>query len=192
MAAKFSVILKWFQQRPIAAVAIVLSVILVVVLFVRGNRLDAVLEEQTRVEAEWNRVDYNLRRARNLEADLERAQEIEAEIKSRLLNPDEVAINHDYFYQIERETGVRLITLNQGGTAEPRTVGGLPTLRQHAAISYTLSVEGGFPEVLNFLSKVAHGRYFIRVSAVNLSAATQGGSPLITANLQCQILGVRK
>jgi len=173
-------------------VAIALSIILAVGWFVRGSRLNSILEEQVQVEAEWSRVDYNLRRSRNLEADLERAQELEAEIKSRLLNPDEVAINHDYFYQIERETGVRLITLNQGGTAEPRTVGGLPSLRQHDAISYTLSVEGGFPEVLNFLSRVAHGRHLVRVSALNLSAATQGGSSVITANLQCQILGVKK
>ncbi len=190
MGEKLEVILKVIKQRPTATVSLVIALVLGVFYYIRGGHLEAVIEEQAFAENEWNRIEFNVRRARDLEQHLDQMRIVEEEIASRLMNPAEVAINYDYFYRIERETGVRLVTINQTGQVDSRGVPGLPALSNYSAVGYTLSVEGNFSQVLDFLSEVANGRFLARVSAINISSAAQGRG--VTANLQCQILGVKE
>lgn len=192
MGEQLSNLLRKVRQRPLATAATLLALLLAVGLFLRGSRLAELQVALADAGTEWQRMETNLRRAHNLALHVEEIQAAEESIRERLLRPSEVAINYDYFYQLEREMGVRLTALNQGSVIDTgnRRVAGLPRLTHFSAVAYTIAVEGSFADVLNFMSRLEHGRFFIRISAINFSSSPQGSGQLVNATLQCQVLGV--
>jgi hypothetical protein len=182
------------KQYPIVALAGLVSVLCLVAIFIRGADLQALETTLEESELEWDRIEGNMRRARGLEEQLEKLRELNHAVQERLLNPAEVAINYEYFFAIERQTGVRISNPNQGGPIDQARASalGIPQLKSFVPISYSIGVEGSFPEILKFLTEMTHQQFFVRVSAFNVTRFAAQGAGQLSANLQCQILGVKE
>ena len=113
-------------------------------------------------EQEWQRINTNLKRARDLSEHLARIREIQSAVSTRLMDPEERAINYDYFYSLEEKSGVRLISLNQSGVISTNnaTIAGINEFKEYQLIGYAVSVEGTFEEIVGFLTSVTSGRHF--------------------------------
>lgn len=181
------------RQYPVAIAASVVALVIALLVFARSSHLEQLEQQLQERELEWSRVSGNLKRARDLEGHLEQIIAADSAVTARLMDPEEVAINYDYFYQLERASGVRLTTLNQGGVIETKgsNIPGIAEFKEYQLIGYTIALEGGFTNVVSFLSRLQTGEHFVRVSAFTVNRARQGGSgDAISANLQVQILGI--
>ncbi len=185
-------ILTKLRQYPVAIAALGFAAIIAVTITVRSSTLSELEHALEDREREWSRVSNNLKRARDLEAHLEQITEANEAVGKRLMDPSEVAINHDYFYQLERAAGVRLTTLNQGGVVPTRgsNIAGIEEFKQYQLVGYTIALEGEFTNVVAFLNQLRNGHYFARISAFTANRARQAESGIVSANLQVQILGI--
>lgn len=190
-APDFRKILGRLKAYPIAIAAGLLTLVFAGVLFLRSSSLDALEFSLQEKESEWNRVSGNLTRARDLEAHLAQIKAYDAEVNARLMDPEERALNYDYFYALEAESGVSLASLNQGGVVETKNSNepGIAEFKKYRLIGYNLAVEGDFTSIVKFVSLLADGEYFARISSFSIARAPQAAAGTLTVNLQMQVLG---
>lgn len=190
-APDFRKIVGRLKAYPIAIAAGLLTLVFAIVLFLRSSSISALEFSLQEKESEWNRVSGNLKRARDLEAHLARIQEYEGNVNGRLMDPEERALNYDYFYALEAESGVSLASLNQGGVVETKNSNepGIKEFKTYRLVGYNLAVEGDFDSVVEFLSLLANGEYFARISSFSVARAPQAAAGTLTVNLQMQVLG---
>lgn len=184
-------ILGKLRAYPVAIGAGAVALLLLVAIVFRSTAIGALETELTLKESEWNRISGNQKRARNLEEHLAAIKEGKAQVASRLMDPEERALNYDYFYSLEDQSGVRLIRLNQGGVIDTKgsNIPGIEQFKEYQLVGYTISIEGEFEQMVDFLSRLSNGRYLTRISTFTISRAQRANAGTLSANLQLQILG---
>jgi Tfp pilus assembly protein PilO len=128
-------------------------------------RSGAIAELETEYETKSTqaaKMVANVRNAERLPEQLEEIKALTAELESRLINPAGLAVNLQYFYRLEAETGVK-IDLRPGVAAKSKTA----TL--YSRNPYSVTVQGSFTQVMTFLRKLEAGRHFVRFTNVNFS-----------------------
>lgn len=185
-------ILARLRTYPIALSAGALALIFAALIFVRGSNIDALKIELDSKESEWKRISGNLKRARDLEQHLAAITAMEEDVSARLMNPEQRALNYDYFFSLEDVSGVKLVSLNQGGVIDTKksSLPGIEEFKKYQLIGYTLSIEGEFDDILRFLTALSNGRYLTRVSSFSIARAQQRSSDVLSINLQMQVLGI--
>jgi hypothetical protein len=180
------------RAYPVALAALALSLLLGGAIFFRSASLDALETSLRETDSEWNRISGNLKRARDLSEHLERVRSTKETVDQRLMNPEERALNYEYFYSVERSAGVRLVNLNQGGVIDTRNsnIAGVREFKEYRLIGYNISLEGEFEAVVRFLSLLQNGKYLARISSFNVSRAQQAAAGTLVVNLQLQVLGL--
>jgi hypothetical protein len=106
------------------------------------------------------------------------------ELDSRLVRSVERPRNQQFFYALESETGMKEIGLQQGGANFRNGVGGL---------GFSITVEGDFHQILDFVGHLESGQHFYRLISASLSR--QGPSnpsasrTMINLMLNIELLG---
>jgi len=190
MKDQLQLIFAKFRQYPVAISAFCVALFFLVIFFARGGRFDRLEAELEEKERRWERVEDNLRNARDLESQIKRIRKVNESSADRVMNHTEIAINYDYFYQLEAKTGVRITNLSQGGIVDPssKNVEGLPVMKVYSAIRFSISLEGAYEEIIAFVSELEKGYYFTRISSINVTRSRKNG-PTEVGSLQIQILG---
>jgi hypothetical protein len=185
-------VLAKLRAYPIALIAGFCVVAFSAVIFLRSSSLAAFESELETREGEWQRMNSNLMRARDLAIHLARIQEIQETVNRRLMDPEERAINYDYFYSLEERSGVRLVSLNQSGVIATKnaTLAGIEEFKEYQIIGYAVSIEGTFDQVVHFLTTLINGEHFARLSGFTVSHAQKSAMGALSVNLQMQVLGV--
>lgn len=140
------------------------------------------------VSAEASRLSANIKNAAQLHDQLRALAEARVAIEPRIVHASELAKNLQYFYKIEAETGTKITDLqkiNSTGPAKP----GAKTI--YAPVGFSLSVEGEYASILEFLRRLENGTHFCRVITGNLA---KGGNDLdrsgpLKLNLTLELLG---
>lgn len=194
MKIDIKAILNRLKQYPVACGATLLFIVFGILLFIRSPRLSDLEANLETKEQEWSQIEDNVRRSKGLDLHVEEIRNFEQQINKRLLNPLSPELNYDYFYDLERESGVTITNQAQGAVVDPksRRVAGFPTLKAYEAVSYTLNIKGSFPQILEFATRVSNGKFVTRISGFNLTKAdrTIGGD--IVATIQMQILSEKQ
>jgi hypothetical protein len=149
-----------------------------VAIFIRS---DAIPEANALLDAkssEARRYDLNLANSTQLKEQYDAIVEATKEIQSRLIRPQQLGINQQYFYRLESEHGVKLTELRQ----DPRT----QSKGQFISVGFSLTVQGDFPSVIGFLQGLEQGAHYCRV----LNAVCSGdGSGPVTLVINLELLG---
>jgi len=105
-------------------------------------------------------------------------------IESRLTRASQRGVNTQYFYQLERETGVKLVSFTQSATpAKPAKSAFMP-------IGFSVAVQGTLAQTIDFLRQLEDGAHYCRVHTANFSInPTSRGGPL-TLSLTLELLGL--
>ena len=98
--------------------------------------------------------------------------------EARLIRASDIGINQQYFYRLETESGVKLVDLRQGARGTPKG-GTVP-------ISFTVSAQGDYAQVLAFLRALENGAHFCRVQSGSCSGPRKGP---VTVALNLELLG---
>ncbi|MFP4540317.1 MAG: hypothetical protein ACLFR7_01695 [Opitutales bacterium] len=179
------------RQHPVPLVAMVIIFLSLAGILIRSGTHEATAEELRQTEQEWDRINNNLKRSRDLAKHLAELETAHANVADRLIDPAERAINDDYFYGLEEESGVRLAALNQGGVIDTTDgkIAGVSPFKQYQLIGYSVSVEGTFEDIVTFLAALDNGRHFSRVSGFSVARAQGNEAGRLIVNLQLQMLG---
>lgn len=170
------------KKHPVGFGCGFLSLLLIAAYFHRSAAIperEAILEQRT---AEGNRLSDNLRYSAQLKEHLDALVAANAEIDNRAVRLASLATNLAYFYQLETDTGIKLLDLRQlVPTTQAR--GGAAT--KHIRIPYAVSVQGDYAKVMTFLRRLESGPHFNRINA-----ATFSGTADTTLTLSLELLGL--
>lgn len=187
-----SAIGKILSQYPIPFVCGVLSFFLVVLIVMRGPKVEIYESRLSDLERQWQAMQLNLDRSKGLEDDIEEIDQALQTINGRLLDPAEVAVNSEFFYNLETATGISLTQFSQGsannGSRLPLSV---QSLQHFRAVPFDLSVNGTLAEILDLLSRLDRSEYILRIDKLDLNLPSGGATEsieLLSGRLQCHIL----
>jgi Tfp pilus assembly protein PilO len=177
-------LLALLKKHPIGVGCLLLSLACGVVLYVRSGDLEGSQTELDARSAEAAKMTANIRNSSNLAEQVEEVQSLTKEMEARLMKASQLAVNLQYFYKLETENEVKLVDVRQNPLPKnAKTI--------YQGIPFTVSVQGTYPQVMNFLGKLQTGRHFCRINTANITkaAGAVGSSPTINLSLGLELLG---
>lgn len=153
------------------------------------TRLDDIPELETEIQQKSEQAEKysaNIKYSTQLKEQLESVTAANKAIEARLVRATQQGNNTQYFYKLERDTGVKLMSFSQAPT--PPAPKGAKTA--FASVPFSVTVQGTLPQVLNFLRQVESGTHYARVlsSGISVNSGTRSGP--ITLTLYVELLGL--
>jgi hypothetical protein len=139
--------------------------------------------------AEGQKLESNIANAGQLEEQLKTLEVANSSIASRLVNPSDLAINLQYFYKLEAETGVKLVDTHP---IDSRALAKAGAKGLYTSVQYAVTLQGGYARTLTFLRRLEHGASFCRIisGSCTQAQAEQGkGGGEISMSLTVELLG---
>lgn len=158
------------KKFPVGSSALVVGLITLAALIFRYLDVATLQETHDKTAAEGQRLASNISHAGQLSEQTQVLEAANAIIAGRLINPSDLAINLQYFYKLEAESGVKLIDTRPVDT---RARAKAAVKGSYTPVQYVVSLQGGYGRVLAFLRKLEHGTHFCRVISSSISE-TQG------------------
>ena len=106
---------KKIAEYPILFVCGLLTPLIVVLLVMRGPKVTYYEQELSSLEREWHNIQTNVERAAGMETDIERLEQGLEVVRQRLMQVENVAVNYEFFYDLERESGIVLSRFSRPG-----------------------------------------------------------------------------
>lgn len=176
-----------YKKSPVAFVASAVAIVLFGAYFYRHG---ALAEMQAQVEqrmADGQRQATNVNFANLLDSQLQAIEVANTNVASRLINPNDLANNLQYFYKLESEAGVKLLNTPRPTAEKIKTGKGL-----YVPVQYAVSVQGSYKQVLTFLRKMEQGVYYCRVKGAVCSEAqktNESAQAEVVLSLTVELLG---
>jgi hypothetical protein len=139
--------------------------------------------------AEGQKLEANIAYAGQLEEQLKALEEANKMIAGRLVNPSDLAINLQYFYKLEAETGVKLVDTRPIDSRAPAKAA---AKGQYTSVQYAVTLQGSYARTLTFLRRLENGASFCRIisGSCTQAQAEQGkGSGETSMSLTVELLG---
>lgn len=176
---------RWKRHR-VAIIAGALAIVLGGVAYMRSM---TIAEQEARWQALTRQItvmDNNVRHAHGLQDQVEQLEKALQEMEKKLFEPDARALNTNFFYQLERDTNVRVLQARQG-TYNPGS-----SSSHFSTVEFVLVVEGDFAALLGFLYKLHSVDAFIAPNRWEIQPATRRGGTvdnnLFTLGLTVKVL----
>jgi Tfp pilus assembly protein PilO len=172
------------KKQPIGFGCTLLSIVCGAVLYLRSGNVDASQAELEARTAEVAKMTANIRNSTALPEQVAEIQAHTKELESRLMKANQLAVNLQYFYKLETENEVKLIDVRQGSAPK-----GAKTTYQ--GVPFTVSVQGSYAQVMNFLGRLQYGRHLCRINTANFTkvTGTSTSGPLVNLSLNLELLG---
>ncbi len=185
-------LLALIKKHPTGFGALLICVICGALIYFRGSEIAERGGLSDEKAAEAAKVQTNVANAANLSEQTQALQSAGKELESRLVRPTQIALNLQYFYRMESDTGVKILDVRQNYNPAARAATrGLATA--YVPVPYVVSVQGTFAQTLLFLKKIEAGRHITRFSSVSFTKA--GGSDsgetsnMMTLSINVDLLG---
>lgn len=178
-----------FKRQPIGFGCGAICLVCGLWLYFRSDASAALQEASDQKTLEVAKVDANIRNSERLRDQAAALVTAASELESRLMRADQLAVNQQYFYRLEGETGVKLVDIRQSGVAAAKTGA---KVGLYIGVPYNVSAQGTFPQVLAFLRRLETGRHFSRFTTVTFDKVTgaDAGAGLITVTIAVELLGL--
>jgi hypothetical protein len=180
------------KKNPISTVCGVLSFIIVVGIYFRSDALETAEQELKEKTALGERYAANLNYSSQLKEHYETMVTANKDIEDRFVLVTQLPQNLQYFYKLEADTGVKM-TVNQNTQPTQAASGGKKVL---TPVAFSVTVQGDYPSVVDFLRRVEEGVHFSRVLSATLGAAGVAGvdtgqARSISLSLNLELLGLQ-
>jgi Tfp pilus assembly protein PilO len=183
----------WFNRYPVALISLGLSVSLFAAILWRGPMIEAQEERLVELERELRQIQINSERAVGLEAEIVALEAALAGVKARLIDLDSVALNYQFFLDLERVSGVAL----EGFSQDPLSPGGwkLQTdkeLSLYWAVPFVMEVVGEYSQIARFAHLIDNSSALTRLGYVSIDRfKDRTGEFRLRSKIVCHQLGVR-
>lgn len=175
------------KKHPTGFFCLLICLISGVAVYLRYGNIAASQQELDGKSAEVAKMTANIRNSANLAEQVSEIQAHAKELESRLLKAGQLAVNLQYFYKLETENGVKLVDVRQNtlprNTTKPSAYTGVP---------FTVSVQGTYIQVTNFLGRLQNGRHLCRINSANFTklAAAEGSEVPVNLSINLELLGL--
>ena len=172
------------KKHPIGVACALVSIACGVVLYLHADNIATSQAESDSATAEATKMIANVRNSTGLVEQAAEMASLSKELEGRLMKAGQLAVNLQYFYKLEAETEVKLVDVRQGSL--PRNA-----KTQYIGVPFTVTIQGSFAQVMNFLSRLQSGRHFCRINTATFSKAggENAGGTGMTLALSLDILG---
>lgn len=167
------------KKNPLLFACGVLSLALAAGIYFRSDAIADATTDLDAKSAEGRRYTANLTNAAQLKEQLDALLTANKEIQSRMIHASDLGINQQYFFKLESESGVKLTDLHQGGRGSAGKAGFLP-------ISFSVTMQGDFNQVMTFLRLLEDGTHYCRVVTATCNGQRKGP---VTMSLNLELLG---
>lgn len=193
----FSTILDYLKKNYVVAISGLVAVLCLGVYFVRHDQITRLAADFDDLSVRRSRILKNLKFASGIETDLALMKSQISDVESRLFNPEDLATNQRYFYQIESATGVQMKSIQQlikhlptGKNAKKAKKKAQQSHFQE--IAYELDIQGEYRDVLAFLRELEGGKAFVVLNGFSMvTAKGVSSSSEIAMRLSISVLGRR-
>lgn len=174
------------KKNPIPFACGVVALAIGVGFYFRSGDIPAAEAELAQKSAEAEKYALNLKYSAQLKEQFEALTLANKNIDGRLVRASQQGVNTQFFYKLERETGVKLVSFGQSPTAPPAK----GTKAAYIHVGFNVSVQGTLPQIMDFLRQLESGAHFVRVltATCNVNAAQRQGP--LTLTLTLQMLGL--
>lgn len=180
------------KKQPVGVACGLVSLVCVALYFLRDSAIEEYTIAGEQRAAEAAKILANVRNSSGLQEQVTEMQAATKEMSTRLLRENQRALNLQYFYRLEAETGARLVDVRQGS---------IPSARGAAAatfvgIPFVVSVEGSFKQTMDFLKKIESSPSFTKFNSINFARVSTGdgagrsaGPSSISMTMNIDLLG---
>jgi Tfp pilus assembly protein PilO len=156
------------KKQPISVACGVIAVICGVVLYFSSDTVDEKKGLYDEAAKTAKAITTNVANSKDLPQQVEAMQHAVKDLDSRLIHASQLAINLQYFYRLESDTGVKMTEVHQGGAGLPRAGSGKAN---YTAIPFAVNIQGNFKQVLDFVQRVENGSRIARFNSVSFAKA---------------------
>ncbi len=173
------------KKHPIGFGCSVVCVLCGVAIYLRYGNIEASQQDLDAKSAEVAKMTANIRNSANLAEQVAEMQAHAKELESRMLKAGQLAVNLQYFYKLETENGVKLVDVRQNALPRNAKTDG------YVGVPFSVTVQGTYAQVMNFMGRLQNGRHLCRISAANFTkaAASEGTEALVNLTLNLELLG---
>ena len=181
------VVLGAFRRYPVLSGAVIICIPLAIIWFYRS---DEFVEQQATVEklqAESSLYRANIANSSQLQQQVDFLVQAKESIAKRSFRAEGLPLNLQYFYKLEADIGVKYLTLNPSGRPAAPLAKPAVGVLNYVPLNYSVSVQGSFYQIINYLRCLEQGAYFCRINAASI---LNSGST-VTLNLDLDLLGIQ-
>ncbi len=173
------------RKNPISLGCGALSLLLAIGSYLRMEALPDAEAELTQKSAASERIALNIKHAAQLKEQAESMVAANAAIDKRVIRASQLGNNTQYFYQLESATGVKILDLRQTTATVAK-----PAKGTYAPVSFAVTVQGSFPQILGFLRQLEGGAHYSRVLTATCSTNAAARASPLTLALTLELLGL--
>jgi hypothetical protein len=178
--------LQFIRRNPVGTVSVLVALGLGGWIYFRSDAGPALEEDLKRRQGEAVRFENNVKYSAQLKEQLAALQAAAKEIDARVVRAGQVGANTQYFYKLENETGVKLKDLRPAAVAPPAKGAKSPFV----PVGYTVSADGSYVQLLNFLRRIESGPRYARINTASLSGSLADRKTPLTLTLGVELLGL--
>lgn len=175
-------ILVLIKKQPIGFVCAVVAAACGLLYYFHSDTIEQNRRINEQRSAEAANMLTNVKNSANLPEQVAALQAAGKELQARAVHSSELAINLQYFYKLEAETEVKLVDARQSSVPQ-KNVGKTTFI----GVPFTVTVEGDFKQVFDFLQRLENGRVFCRINTFTINKA--GAGDRISVNISLDLLG---
>ena len=172
------------KKHPIGVICGGISLLCGLALYLRSDVIDEMKAQIDAASQQSQAMLVNLRNSAGLAQQTEAIKQSAKQLEGRLVKSSQLATNLQYFYRLESDTGIKLtdVRQNQVGRAGGSIYIGIP---------YTVTFQGSFKQVMEFLQRIESGKYFSKFSSVsfNKTAGVESTGRMLSVNMNIELLG---
>lgn len=165
------------KKYPLAIICLFVSIGSIATIFVRGDLSSELENEEVSLNSQLKILNTNTKNSVGLAEQVRTLEAIVDSFKSRLIDPEQRAVNTNFFYSLEQLAPIRVASINIRNGNDPNfSKDGPNTLSENRHINCDLSIKGTFQEIVLFLNKIRNVDPFLRVTRVDLRVASSANN----------------
>lgn len=156
--------IRTLKAYPLAVLSVLVFLICSAAILLRAGAVADLSVHEADLNLRIRTIDQNVRNANNLDKDFEEIKRLVDQIEARLFKRDQRAVNINFFYALENRLNVRILNISQMPNEDSLYAkGGARELKLHSTITYNISLNGNFENILLFLYELQRVDPLIRV-----------------------------
>lgn len=172
------------KKNPTPAICLGVMLAVGVAIYFRSDEIPTAEEDLAKKSTDAEKYTLNIKNSVHLKEQHEALIAANKKLEAGVARAGQQGINTQYFYKIERETGVKIVSFSQA----TRTLA-KPAKGAFAPIAFNLGVQGSFSQILDFLRQLENGASFCRIVTANCNSPQGGRGASLTLSLNLELLG---
>ena len=191
---KFEPFVDVIRKKIVLSISVVVSVGCMSVYLLHLDKKADLESEIEQLDIRISTILKNLKNSSGIEDDLVLVEERIEKLDSRMFDPQELATNYNYFFNLEASTGVKLSGLKQLEYVEEnkrvkKRKMPKPVKENYQKIRYHMNAAGEYGQLVNFLRKLEGGSSFYRLETFRLARPKSEGGKVLSMDISLLILG---